>query len=139
MRVLEGVEKTLRDSRSLVETEVVEEVLQDGLVDDELGDVVVLRVGCVKGTRNNAPVVMGGVTSFRVERGRLPGDEANLARLLEGWEGDRKLLCLFSESRMAERVFKNSWFIIFQIFVEHFESKRERDSSRVDAMASSWY
>ena len=84
-------------------------------------------------------MVMGGVTSFRVERGRLPRSELESIDPLEGWEGDRRLLCLFSESRMAERVFKNSWSIIFQIFVEHFASKRESDSSRVDAMALSWY
>ena len=84
-------------------------------------------------------MVMGGVTSFRVERGRLPRSELESIDPLEGWEGDRRLLCLFSESRMAERVFKYSWFIIFQIFVEHFASKRESDSSRVDAMALSWY
>lgn len=48
MRVLERIEKTLGDGGRLVETEVVEEVLQNGFVDDELGDVVVLRVGWVK-------------------------------------------------------------------------------------------
>ena len=48
MRVLERFEKTLGDGGRLVETEVVEEVLQNGFVDDELGDVVVLRVGWVK-------------------------------------------------------------------------------------------
>ena len=48
VRVLEGFEETLGNGRGLVETEVVEEVLQNGLVDDELGDVVVLRVGWVK-------------------------------------------------------------------------------------------
>ena len=48
MRVLERFEKTLGDGGKLVETEVVEEVLQNGFVDDELGDVVVLRVGWVK-------------------------------------------------------------------------------------------
>ena len=48
MRVLERFEKTLGDGGRLVETEVVEEVLQNGFVDDELGDVVVLLVGWVK-------------------------------------------------------------------------------------------
>ena len=48
MRVLERFEKTLGDGGRLVETEVVEEVVQGGFVDDELGDVVVLRVGWVK-------------------------------------------------------------------------------------------
>ena len=48
MRVLERFEKTLGDGGRRVETEVVEEVLQNGFVDDELGDVVVLRVGWVK-------------------------------------------------------------------------------------------
>ena len=48
MRVLERFEKTLGDGGRLVETEVVEEVLQNGFVDDELGDIVVLRVGWVK-------------------------------------------------------------------------------------------
>lgn len=48
VRVLERFEKTLGDGGRLVETEVVEEVLQNGFVDDELGDVVVLRVGWVK-------------------------------------------------------------------------------------------
>lgn len=48
MRVLERFEKTLGDGGRLVETEVVKEVLQNGFVDDELGDVVVLRVGWVK-------------------------------------------------------------------------------------------
>ncbi len=48
MRVLERFEKTLGDGGRFVETEVVEEVLQNGFVDDELGDVVVLRVGWVK-------------------------------------------------------------------------------------------
>ena len=48
MRVLERFEKTLGDGGRLVETEVVEEVLQNGFVVDELGDVVVLRVGWVK-------------------------------------------------------------------------------------------
>lgn len=48
VRVLERFEKTLGDGGRLVETEVVEEVLQNGFVDDELGDVVILRVGWVK-------------------------------------------------------------------------------------------
>lgn len=48
VRVLERFEKTLGDGGRLVETEVVKEVLQNGFVDDELGDVVVLRVGWVK-------------------------------------------------------------------------------------------
>ena len=65
--------------------------------------------------------------------------EPRLIDSLEGWEGDRRLLCLFSESRMAERVLRNSWFIIFHIFVEHLLSKRESDSSSVDATALSWY
>ena len=48
VRVLERFEKTLGDGGRLVETEVVEEVLQNGFVDDELGDIIVLRVGWVK-------------------------------------------------------------------------------------------
>ena len=50
MRVLEGFEETLGNGRGLVETEVVEEVLQNGLVDDELGDIIVLRVGWMEET-----------------------------------------------------------------------------------------
>ena len=48
MRVLEGFKETLGDCGSFVETEVVEEILQDGLVDDEFGDIIVLRVGWMK-------------------------------------------------------------------------------------------
>ena len=50
MRVLERFEKTLGDGGRLVETGVVEEVLQNGLVDDELGDIIVLRVGWMEET-----------------------------------------------------------------------------------------
>lgn len=48
VRVLEGFKETLGDCGSFVETEVVEEILQDGLVDDEFGDIIVLRVGWMK-------------------------------------------------------------------------------------------
>ena len=50
VRVLEGFEETLGNGRGLVETEVVEEFLQNGLVDDELGDIIVLRVGWMEET-----------------------------------------------------------------------------------------
>ena len=85
-------------------------------------------------------VVIGGVTNFFVDNGRLSKKwGVHFLKILAVWTVVIYGLCKLSTSKMLEQAFINSLSIISQIFDVHSSSNIDWDCSNVDMTAWSWY
>ena len=140
MRILKCSKKFFCNINRLFHTMIIEKTLQSRLVNVDFGSIIFLWITFIMiSMHSNLLEIIGGVTNFFVESGRLSRDDVCMWNKLAVWEGACKLLCRFSDSRMEERESRNSLCIIFQIREEHLVSNRFWDSSNVEATAFSWY